>query len=87
MSLRCCTYLERVEFDVVLDSLVSPLSANQSLGIKHSVLRVAGQLILGSVSNQPLALSSEGNIGGSDTVTLVISNDLNTSILVDSNTE
>ena len=43
--------LEGVELDVILDSLVSPVSANQPLGIEHGVLGVAGQLVLSGVSN------------------------------------
>ena len=78
--------LEGVELDVILNSLVSPVSANQPLGIEHGVLGVAGQLVLGGVSHESLSLSSEGHVAGGDTVTLVIGDDLNTSVLENSNT-
>ena len=45
------TNLKGVEFDVVLDGLVGPLSADHPLGVKHGVLGVAGQLVLSGVTN------------------------------------
>ena len=75
------------EFDVRLDRWLIPATTDQTLNIKHGVLRIAGQLILGGISDQTISLTSESNIGGSDTVTLVVSNDLNATILVDSNTK
>ena len=50
------------EFLVFLNSLLIPPTSNKTLGIKHGVLGVAGQLILGSISNQTLGLSRERNV-------------------------
>ena len=77
--------LEREELDVGLDGLVSELAPNETLGIEDSVLGVGCQLVLGGISDQPLAISSEGNIAGSDTVALVVGNDLNAAVLEHSN--
>ena len=72
--------------DVFLYSWIVPGSANQTLGVKDSVLWVGGELIFSRISDQTLALGCECHVGGGDSVTLVISNDLNTSILVHTNT-
>ena len=72
--------------DVFLHSGVVPVAADQSLYIKDGVLRVQRQLVLGCVSDQPLAVRGEGHVGGSDAVPLVVGNDLDTSILVHTNT-
>merc|ERR1719228_268458 len=96
LSLRCVDLdvrfavlfhnLEREELQVSLHSFVIELSADQSLGVKDGVLGISCQLILGCISNQPFTISSEGNITGSNPVTLVISDDFNTPVLEDSNT-
>ena len=78
--------LEGVELDVILDSLVRPLSSNKPLGIEDGVLRVAGQLVLGGVPDESLALSGEGHVAGGDSVALVIGDDLNTAVFENSNT-
>ena len=44
-------HLEGIKLDISLDSLVSPLSSDHPLGVKHRVLGVAGQLVLSGVSN------------------------------------
>ena len=56
------TYFEWEVLDVLLDRRVTPGAADQSLGIKHSVLRVGGQLVLGSITDETLSLGSEGHI-------------------------
>lgn len=71
----------------MLDSCVSPVTTNQSLGVKDCVFRICGKLVLGSITNQTFIVSSKGHIGWGDAVTLVIGNDLNTSILENSNTK
>ena len=43
--------LEGVKLDVSPDSLVCPLPSDHPLGIKHRVLRIASQLVLGCVSD------------------------------------
>lgn len=44
-------HLEGEVLDVMLHSRISPGAANQSLGIKNCVLRVGGELVLGSITN------------------------------------
>ena len=43
--------LDHLEVVELLDRLVLPLSADQSLGVEHGVLGVAGQLVIGSISD------------------------------------
>ena len=79
--------LEGEELDVMLDRLVSPFPANESLGIKDGVLRVGGELVLGRVTNESLPVGGECYIGGRDPVALVVSNDLNSAIFEHAHTE
>lgn len=81
------THLEREIFDVLLHRGVTPCTTDQPLGIKDRVFGVGGELILGGISNQTLSLTGEGHIGGSDAVTLVIGDDLNTTVLEHTDTE
>ena len=78
---------EGEELDVRLHSLIGELTADETLGVKDCVLRVGGQLVLGGVTHQPLTIGSEGDIAGSDTVALVVRDDLNTSIFEYANAE
>merc|ERR1719399_960363 len=50
------------EFFVVLNSLLTPCSADQPLGIEDSVLWIARKLILRGVANEALILLGESNI-------------------------
>ena len=77
--------LEGEELDVGLDGLVGELTPDETLGIEDGVLRVGGQLVLGGVADQPLAVSGECNIARGDTVALVVGDDLNSSVLKHSN--
>ena len=79
--------LEGEELDVSLDGLVGELTSDETLGVEDGVLGVGGQLVLGGVTDQSLAVGSEGDIAGSDTVALVVRDDLNTSILEYANAE
>jgi hypothetical protein len=45
--------LEGEELDVILDVLIAPVPANETLRVEDSVLRVSRQLILGRVTDQP----------------------------------
>lgn len=81
------THLKGQVLDILLHRRVTPGASNQSLCIKDSVLRVGGQLVLGSITNQTLALTGEGNVRWSDAVTLVVGDDLHTAILEHSNTK
>merc|ERR1719447_2715065 len=73
--------LEGEELDVSLDGLVGELTSDETLGVENCILGVGGQLVLGGVTDQPLAVGSEGNVAGGDPVTLVIGNDLHSSVL------
>ena len=74
-------------FDVTLDSGVGPGSADKTFGIEHRVGWVGCELILGGISNQTLAFFRESHVGRSDSVSLIVGDDLNTAVLEDSNTE
>jgi len=74
-------YLEGEELDIMLDSGVRPVTTNETLGIKDCVLRVGGKLVLSSITNQSLIVSSESNIRWSNTVALVIRNDFYSTVL------
>merc|ERR1719402_727588 len=78
--------LEGEVFQVRLDSSYAAFYVDQALGIKDSVLGIGGQLILGSVSDEPLSVGSESDIAGGDPVSLVIGNDFDSAILEDSDT-
>lgn len=80
------SYLEGEILGILLHRRVTPSATNQSLCIKDCVLGVRGQLVLGSITNQTLPFSGKGHIGWGDAVSLVISDDLHTSIFEHSNT-
>lgn len=70
---------------VVLDRRVIPAAANKALDVEDSVLGVQGKLVLGSISDKTLALLRERHVRGSDAVALVVGDNLNTAVLVDTN--
>ena len=70
---------------IVLDRRVIPVTSYQTLDVKDRVFGIQSQLILGGISNQALPFIGKGNIRWRDTVSLVVGNDLNTSVLVDTN--
>merc|ERR1719219_1605480 len=72
-------------FHVSLYSGVGEISANQTLGVKNSVVWVHGHLIFSGVSDKPFGVR-EGHIGGCGSVTLVIGDDFDLSMLEHSNT-
>lgn len=72
--------------DIMLDRGVSPVTTNKALSIENGVLRIAGQLILSCITNQTFSFSSESNIRGRNTVSLIISNNFHSAILEDTNT-
>jgi len=76
--------LEGPELAVGLNSLVSELTADKTLGIEDGVGGVSGGLVLGSVTNKALLLS-EGNVGGGSVDTLVVSDDFDFVVLEDTN--
>eukprot|EP00126_Sphaerothecum_destruens_P015374 Sdes_comp9353_c0_seq1m827 len=77
--------LEGKEFHIFLYSIVIEATSNQSLDIENSLSGIGSQLILGSISNQTLVIG-KGNIGGSNTVSLVVGNNFNSSVFIDTHT-
>lgn len=72
-------------FDIGLDIFFLKESANETFSIKDSVERIKRSLILGGVSYESLSLRSEGYIRGGDTVSLVVGDDFNPRVFIDSN--
>lgn len=86
----CClsvnTYSEWPVFYVLLDGFVVPVTSDHSFDIKHGVLWIRSQLILSRVSDKTLVVSGESHIGWGDSVSLVVGDDLDTSIFKYTNT-
>lgn len=61
-------HLEGHVLAILLDGLVTPFAADETLGIEDGVLGVGGQLVLGGITDQALALLGECDVGRSDTV-------------------
>lgn len=61
-------HLEGHVLAVLLHGLVTPFAADQTLGVKDGVLGIGGELILGGIADEALALLGEGDVGRSDTV-------------------
>ena len=70
---------------VLLNGAVLKTTTDQTLDIEQSLSGVDGGLILGSLTNQTLIVG-ERNVRGSDTVTLIVGDDLNAAVLVDTDT-
>ena len=68
--------------DVLRYSRVCEITSDQSLRVKDSVVRVHRRLCLRSLSNQSLSVVREGDIRGSSSVTLVITDNVDLSISV-----
>mmetsp|Transcript_17167 Transcript_17167/g.21670 ORF Transcript_17167/g.21670 Transcript_17167/m.21670 type:complete len:466 (+) Transcript_17167:972-2369(+) len=73
---------KRPELHVVLHSRVGKTTANETLRVVHRVRRVERGLVLGGVTNEALAIR-EGYIRWGHAVTLVVGNDLDLAVLVD----
>jgi len=69
---------------VRLDLGVIETATDKTLGIENGVGGVHGSLVLGGITDETLLLG-EGNVRRSGTVTLLVSNDLNTLALPDGN--
>jgi len=65
---------------------VGPFTTDESLSIEDSIFRVGSELILGGVTNQTLTLGRESDIGRSDSITLVVSDDFNSAVFEDADT-
>ena len=86
---RLATLVDDLEGEVLhvgLDLSIGELAANEALGVEDGVVRVHGDLVLGRVTDQTLGVG-EGNERGSGAVTLVVGNDLNAVITVDTGEE
>ena len=81
------TCLEREELDILLDILVTPIPTNQPLDIKHGIVGVIGQLVLGGVSDQTFTLLGKCHIRWRDAISLVIRDDFHSAILEYADTE
>jgi hypothetical protein len=77
--------LEGPRLDVGLDGRVVESPTNETLGIENSVAGVERSLVFRSITDQTLLLG-EGNERRSNTVTLLVGNNLNTGALVDGDT-
>merc|ERR1719265_1352194 len=72
--------LERPKLDVSLHGRVRKLAADQALCIEDSVLRVAGRLILGGITDKTFCVCKR-HIRRSGAVALIVGDDLNTVVL------
>ena len=63
-------------FHICLYRLIGVLSTYQSFSIKNGVGGVDGGLILGGITDETFSSFCEGNIGGGDTVALVVGNNI-----------
>mmetsp|Transcript_8759 Transcript_8759/g.11625 ORF Transcript_8759/g.11625 Transcript_8759/m.11625 type:complete len:260 (-) Transcript_8759:61-840(-) len=72
--------LVRDQFLVRLHRLIIILSTNQSLNVKNCLFGVNGGLIFCGISYQTIAIIHKGNVRRSDTVTLVVRNNLYTTV-------
>jgi len=77
--------LEGPVFHVFLDDWISEFSTNQPLRIEHSIIWIFSHLVFGCITYKSLSFC-ECYIGRSGSVTLMISNNLNSIILPDTHT-
>ncbi len=70
---------------ISLNLRIGKFATDQSLCVEDSVVGVHGDLVLGSVTDQPLVVR-KGDIRRGRSVTLVIGNDFDTVVLPDTNT-
>ncbi|GIX63597.1 NAD-specific glutamate dehydrogenase [Babesia caballi] len=77
--------LERPVLHVILNGRVVKPSSDKPLRVENGVFGVAGFLVLGSVTNETLGVG-EGDIRGGRPVTLVVGDDLNIVVLVNTHT-
>lgn len=80
-------HLKGQVLDILLHRRVIPGAANEPLGIKHGVLGVGCELVLGGIPDQALSLRRERHVGRRDAVPLVVGDDFHTAVLEDSHAE
>jgi len=68
---------------VVLHGLVDVLATDEALDVEDGVLGVDGGLVLGGVTDQTLSVIAESDVRRGDTVSLVVGDDLDAAVLVD----
>jgi hypothetical protein len=66
-----------------LDRLIAKVTPDQSLDVKDGVLGIDGGLILGGIAHETLSVLHEGDVGGGDTVTLVVGHDFDAAVFED----
>ena len=76
--------LEGPVLHVVLDGLLTELSADESLGVEDGVDGVPSSLVLSGITDESLLLS-EGDVGRSGVVSLVVGDDFDLVVLPNSN--
>mmetsp|Transcript_3538 Transcript_3538/g.3327 ORF Transcript_3538/g.3327 Transcript_3538/m.3327 type:complete len:252 (-) Transcript_3538:2-757(-) len=76
--------LIRYELLIGLYGFVRVITSDKTLNVENGVFGVDGGLILGSISYQTVTVVHEGDVRRCDTITLVVGNDFDTSILEDS---
>lgn len=74
--------LEGEVLHIGLNLSIGELATNETLGVEDGVVRVHGDLVLGRITDQTLGVG-EGNERGSGAVTLVVGDNLNAVITVD----
>ena len=79
--------LEGEELDVLLHRRVVPVSPDQALDVENGILRVGGELVLGRVSNESLALQGERYVGRRNPVALVVGDNFHSSVFVHADAE
>lgn len=73
--------LERVVLEVLLEVLVVESPTDETLDVEDGVGRVLGSLVLGGVSDEALSgRRSEADVGGGDTVALVLGTKLSSQL-------
>jgi hypothetical protein len=77
--------LERPVLHVGLNLGIAELSANQSLGVEDSVVRVHGDLVLSGITDKSLRVV-ESDVGRGGSVSLVVGDDLNSLVEPDTDT-
>jgi hypothetical protein len=83
--IRSGFHFEGPGLHILLNNGILEFSSDQSFGIEDGVDGVFGDLILGSISNESFSFS-EADIGWGGSVSLIVSDDLNSLILPDAYT-
>ena len=70
-------------FHICLYCLIRVFSTNQPFRIKHGILGIDGGLVFGGIADETFSGFGEGNIRRSDTIALIVGNDVDFPILED----